>query len=70
MILFPLVFVAIPALDMAMGERALGLAPAWGFGVWVLGPLVVSIVLKYIGNSGDSGDSDGGDGGKANDPSG
>ena len=56
MIVFPLVFVAIPALEMVMGDREWGLAPAWGFGVWILGPLVGSIVLKYVGGSKDGSD--------------
>ena len=58
MIVFPLVFIAIPALEMAMGEAELGLAPAWGFGVWVLGPLVVAIVLKYVGGGNTKNPSD------------
>ena len=56
MIVFPIIFGAIPALEMAMGDRQWGLAPAWGFGVWMLGPLVVSIVMKYFG--GNNGSSD------------
>ena len=49
MIVFPVVMVAIPALEMVTGEREWGLAPAWAFAVWLLGPLVAAIVFKYVG---------------------
>ena len=56
MIVFPIIFVAIPALEMVTGEREWGLGPAWGFGVWILGPLVGSILLKYVGGTKDTSD--------------
>ena len=49
MIVFPIAFVAIPGLEMVTGERDWGLAPLWGFAAWMLGPLVLTIVLKYFG---------------------
>ena len=49
MIVFPIALIAIPGLEMVMGEREWGLAPAWAFGVWFLGPLVATIVYKYMG---------------------
>lgn len=51
MIVFPIIFIAIPALEMVTGERAVGLMPAWAFLVWMLGPLVGAIGLKYFGGN-------------------
>ena len=48
MIVFPIALIAIPALEMATGEWEWGLAPAWAFGVWILGPAVAAIVFKYM----------------------
>lgn len=50
MVVFPIIFIAIPALEMVQGEREWGGAPVWAFAVWVLGPLAVAIVFKYAGN--------------------
>jgi len=46
-IVFPIVFVALPALKMATGETALNWAPFWAFCVWILSPLAISIAMKY-----------------------
>ena len=47
MILFPILFVALPGLEMMRGEREMSLGPLWAFVVWLLGPVAVAIVLKY-----------------------
>ena len=49
MIVFPIIFVAIPALEMFQGERAVSLAPIWAFVVWILGPAAVAVLLKHLG---------------------
>ncbi len=49
MIVFPIVFVAVPALEMFRGETPASLTPLWGLALWLLGPLAVSITLKYAG---------------------
>ena len=49
MIVFPIAFVAIPALEMVTGEREVAMTPLWAFLVWMLGPLVGAIGLKYLG---------------------
>lgn len=49
MIIFPIVFVAVPALEMFQGEAATTLSPLWALVLWLLGPLAVSITIKYAG---------------------
>ena len=51
MIVFPIVFIALPALEMFMGETEKSWTPVWGLIVWMLGPWVASIVMKYSGNA-------------------
>jgi hypothetical protein len=51
MVIFPIVFVAIPALEMVGDEREFGLMPVWAFVVWLLGPAAVAIGLKYAGGA-------------------
>ena len=47
-VVFPIIFVALPALEMLGGEREVSMDPAWALAVWVLSPLAVSIVMKYM----------------------
>jgi len=49
MIAFPVVFVAIPVVEILRDERKFDLMPLWAFGIWVAAPLVVAIVLKNWG---------------------
>ena len=49
MIVFPIVFIALPALEMFMGEQEKSWTPVWALIVWMLGPWVASIVMKYAG---------------------
>ncbi|MGB7286043.1 MAG: hypothetical protein WBC71_03840 [Salaquimonas sp.] len=53
-IVFPIVFITIPAVEMYMGEREYSDFPLWAFGVWVLGPLAAGIVIKnFFGSAGN-----------------
>ncbi len=47
-IVFPIVFIAIPSLEMVLGERDTGFDPVLAFGVWILGPVAAGIVIKYL----------------------
>ncbi len=49
MIVFPIIFIALPTLEMVTGERENDLTPLWAFGVWILGPWAVSIIWKWFG---------------------
>lgn len=49
MIVFPILFIALPMLEMFMGEQEQSWTPVWALIVWMLGPWVVSIVMKYAG---------------------
>ncbi len=53
-IVFPIVFVALPALKFAMGEAPFDMRPVWAFAVWILSPLAVTILLKYTQPRGES----------------
>ncbi|MGI9352406.1 MAG: hypothetical protein ACR2O3_12655 [Rhizobiaceae bacterium] len=57
MIVFPIVFIALPALEMFTGESDKSWTPVWALIVWMLGPWVVSIVMKYAGNTESSNDA-------------
>ena len=48
-IVFPIVFIAIPALEIYMGDTEKSWTPVWALIVWMLGPWAASIVMKYIG---------------------
>lgn len=51
LILFPLVFIAIPIAEVFTAEREITFetmkAPFYAFAVWILGPWTGSILLKY-----------------------
>ena len=49
MVVFPIFFIALPAIEMFMGESEKSWTPVWGLIVWMMGPLVGSIVMKYVG---------------------
>ena len=49
MFVFPIIFIALPALEMYMGEQEENWTPVWALIVWMLGPWVVSIFAKYLG---------------------
>lgn len=49
LIIFPILFIALPALEMVTGERENDWAPLWAFGVWILGPWAGSIIWKWFG---------------------
>lgn len=48
MIVFPILFIAVPTIEMFMGEAEKSWTPVWGLIVWMMGPLVGSIVMKYV----------------------
>lgn len=48
-VVFPILFIALPAMEMVMGERENELVPLWAFGVWVFGPWAASILWKWFG---------------------
>jgi hypothetical protein len=53
-IVFPILFITIPAVEMAMGERESSDFPLWALGVWILGPVAAGIVAKnFFGNAGN-----------------
>ncbi len=50
MIVFPIVFIALPALEMFTDGQEKSWTPVWALIVWMLGPWVASIVMKYAGD--------------------
>jgi len=48
-VVFPILFIALPTLEMVTGERENDLTPLWAFGVWILGPWAASIMWKWFG---------------------
>ncbi len=54
MFIFPLIFIALPLLEMFTEERATSSAPVWALIVWMLAPAAVSIGVKYMGGSKES----------------
>ena len=49
LVVFPILFIALPTLEMATGDRERDLGPLWGFIVWILGPLAGGILMKWFG---------------------
>ncbi|MDJ0613299.1 MAG: hypothetical protein QNJ29_06440 [Rhizobiaceae bacterium] len=49
MIVFPLVFVVLPMIEMFFGRAEESWTPVCGLIAWMLGPWVVSILMKYVG---------------------
>ncbi len=54
MIVFPIIFIALPAFEMFVGEGEKSWTPVWGLIVWMLGPWAASIVLKYFGGNNET----------------
>jgi len=54
MIVFPIVFIALPMIEMFFGNTEQSWTPVWGLLVWLLAPWFVSILMKYA--SGDRGE--------------
>ena len=50
MVVFPVLFIALPVLEMVTGEREISYDPAWAFAFWVLTPAAASVVMKYFAN--------------------
>lgn len=48
-VIFPILFIALPVLEMVTGERENEIVPLWAFGIWVFGPWAVSILWKWFG---------------------
>ena len=46
---FPIVFVALPMVEMFFGRQEQNWTPVLGLIVWMLGPWVASILMKYAG---------------------
>ena len=53
LIVFPIVFIAIPAVEAFMGDSEQSWTPVWALMVWMMGPWAASIVMKYV--SGEQG---------------
>lgn len=52
LIVFPLVFIIGPFVEMMMEEGTeQSWTPVWALIVWMLGPWVASIVMKYAGGT-------------------
>ncbi len=49
MIVFPIVFIALPMVEVLFGRAEQSWTPVWGLLVWLLAPWFVSIVMKYVG---------------------
>lgn len=49
-VIFPILFIALPLLEMVTGEREKEIVPLWAFGVWVFGPWAASILWKWFGS--------------------
>jgi len=49
MIVFPIVFIALPMVEMFFGNTEQSWTPVWGLLVWLLAPWFVSILMKYFG---------------------
>jgi len=49
-VILPIIFIALPTLEMVTGERENDLTPLWAFVVWILGPWAASIFWKWFGN--------------------
>ncbi len=47
-VILPIIFIALPTLEMVAGERENDLTPLWAFCVWILGPWVGSIIWKWF----------------------
>jgi len=54
MIVFPIVFIALPALEYFAGDAEQSWTPVWALIVWMLGPWAASIVMKYMGGNAKS----------------
>ena len=51
MIVFPIIFIVLPALEMFADNTPKSWTPVWALIMWMLGPWAVSIVMKYSGGS-------------------
>ena len=54
LIVFPIIFIALPALEYLTGDGEKSWTPVWALIVWMLGPWVASILMKYLGGDTDS----------------
>ncbi|MEM7067679.1 MAG: hypothetical protein AAF478_02250 [Pseudomonadota bacterium] len=50
MIVFPIVFIALPAFEMFAEGGEKSWTPVWGLIVWMLAPWAASILMKYLGS--------------------
>ncbi len=51
MFVFPIIFIALPLLEMFGEERANSMTPVWALIVWMLAPAAIATGLKYFGGS-------------------
>lgn len=49
MIVFPILFIALPALEIFTGKVEDNWTPVWGLVVWMTAPAAASVVMKYLG---------------------
>ncbi|MEO0329264.1 MAG: hypothetical protein AAF217_11790 [Pseudomonadota bacterium] len=48
MIIFPIIFIALPLLEIFINDAPSSWTPVWALMIWMTGPWVVSIVMKMI----------------------
>lgn len=47
LVVFPIVFIALPALEIFMGDAEKSWTPVWALILWMMGPWAASILMKY-----------------------
>ena len=51
MFVFPIIFIALPLLEMFGEERATSMTPVWALVVWMLAPAAIATGMKYLRGS-------------------
>ena len=48
MVVFPIVFIALPALEIFLERAEPSWTPVWGLIAWMLAPAAGSVILKWL----------------------